>query len=397
MIAPHCSDRPLRVLVVTHYYAPHIGGIENVARREALGLAGQGMSVTVLSSGRRGEAPVDPGVRVSSVPALNILERFGIPFPLFRPLKLVRAAYGAVRRADVVHVHDTLYMTSWIVSLWCRILHIPLLVTQHVAYIDHPWRVVPMIQRLVFRTVGRGTWRRAIAVCYQNGRIRDTVASFGVPEERLVPLPNGVDLEQFAPVQSLEEKVAIRRRHGLPVDRQLVLFVGRLVQKKGYRHLVDAAEAQDEWSAVLVGAGSSVITSERTIHLGALDAKDVTDLYRACDLFVLPSTGEGFPLTMQEAMASGLPVVTTDDVGYGLYGMDHHRVMLLPPGAPGLGGCVADLLADPHRLLTMANYSRDFACANFDWDRHVATVKALLGHTDRTQFAPGPAAEVVRR
>ncbi len=265
------------------------------------------------------------------MPALNVLERFGIPFPLFRPLKLVRAAYAAVRRADVVHVHDTLYMSSWIVSLWCRILRTPLLVTQHVAYIDHSWRAVPKIQRVVFRTVGRGTWRRALAVCYQNGRIRDTVASFGIPEDRLVPLPNGVDLERFLPVRSIGEKAAIRRRYGLPVDRQLVLFVGRLVQKKGYRHLVDAAEEQDDWSAVLVGAGSPVTTSERTIHLGALDAQDVTELYRACDLFVLPSTGEGFPLTMQEAMASGLPVVTTDDAGYDLYGIDHRRVVLLLP------------------------------------------------------------------
>src|SRR5579872_1089214 len=76
------------VLVACHYYPPHVGGIEEVARAEALGLADTGFPVTVLTSspggrGVTGGVGVDAGIRVLRIPALNILQRFGVPFPLF--------------------------------------------------------------------------------------------------------------------------------------------------------------------------------------------------------------------------------------------------------------------------------------------------------------------------
>ncbi len=74
---------PLSVLLVCHYYPPHVGGIEEVARAEAQGLAAEGLAVTVLTSspGAAAAGTADPGVRVVRVPALNSFERFGVPFP----------------------------------------------------------------------------------------------------------------------------------------------------------------------------------------------------------------------------------------------------------------------------------------------------------------------------
>jgi hypothetical protein len=58
---------------------------------------------------------------------------------------------------------------------------------------------------------------------------------------------------------------------------------------------------------------------------------------------------------------------------------------------------VAELLADTSRLDTMASYSRDFARANFDWDRHVATLRTLMGHGDHPPFAAASPGEVMHR
>jgi len=366
----------MSVLVVCHYYPPHVGGIEEVARAQAVGLAARGDSVAVITSspGARSEAIVaDPGVRVIRVPALNVLQRFGVPFPLFSP-GLLREGWNEVRRADVVHLHDTLYLSSWVIALCCWLQRRPWVVTKHVAVVAHPWRCVAWAQRLVHGTVGAFVSRRAEVVFYVNTRVRDSLQSSGTSADRLAPLPNGVDLGAFTPSKSAEERVALRRRLELPPDRLVVLFVGRLVHKKGYRRLVEAAEGQASWIAVLVGDGDIVEHTSRVFPYGAQNHDTVRLLYQACDIFALPSQCEGFPLTVQEAMASGLPVVTTNDPGYDMYGLDPDFVALLAPQGPDLKDVIDALAADPLKRRSMARYSRRFAEDNFSWDGHVTTL-----------------------
>jgi D-inositol-3-phosphate glycosyltransferase len=111
-------------------------------------------------------------------------------------------------------------------------------------------------------------------------------------------------------------------------------------------------------------------------HLGALPPEAVAMAYRACDVFALPSTAEGFPLTVQEAMASGLPVVTTDDPGYAPYGLDRDQVSLLPREIPVLAAELRALAGDPRRRARMGEYSRTYAEKAFAWDDHVRTLVA---------------------
>jgi D-inositol-3-phosphate glycosyltransferase len=371
------DDLRREVLVVTHYYPPHVGGIEQVASAEANGLAQRGSDVTVLTSGstrRCATSELGSGVRVVRVPALNILERFGVPFPLFAPLALIRRGFSHVRSSAIVHIHDTLYLSSWVAAVCCRLFSRPLVVTQHVAVVAHPWRIVAAVQRLVYRTVGRYIWSTAATVFYLNNGVRDSLLRNGVSADRLAPLVNGVDLDTFAPVDSPVDRDQLRRSLGLPLDRPLVLFVGRLVPKKGYQHLVDAAIGQDRWTAVLAGAGDVVPPHPNVIVLGALDRDRVSAAYQACDLFVLPSESEGFPLTIQEAMASGLPVITNDDPGYAMYGLDRELVSLLPAGGSRLGEAIDRVLDDRPLRARMATYSRDFAEREFSWRAHLDTL-----------------------
>src|SRR5207248_3481763 len=89
-----------------------------------------------------------------------------------------------------------------------------------------------------------------------------------------------------------------------------------LVAKKGVHLALDAARHGD-FELVVVGPGNLPAGAPSNVTaLGALPPARVAELYRAADAFLLPSRGEGFPLTVQEAMASGLPVVLSDDPGY---------------------------------------------------------------------------------
>lgn len=372
------SARPPRVLLVSHYYPPHVGGIENVVRQEAEGLAARGADVTVLTSGPGSATTVEGGVRVVRIRAWNgAEERAGVPFPVFSPA-LAAAALRLSRRADVVHVHDCLYLSSWAAGLAARLTRTRRVHTQHVAVVDHPSGLVRAVQRAVYGTAGRFLLRGARSVFTLNASVAAFVRAHGARAERSHHLANGVDTELFRPAAA-GERAAARDRLGLPADRVLVLFVGRLVPKKGYDLLLAAHTPDAGYDLVFSGGGEAAALTGRpgVHHLGALPPEAVAEAYRACDVFALPSTAEGFPLTVQEAMASGLPVVTTDDPGYAPYGLDRDGVSLVARDVPALAAELRALAADPLRRARMGEYSRTYAERAFTWESHVRT---LLAH-----------------
>lgn len=374
---PSQPSRPLRVLLVSHYYPPHVGGIEMVVRQEAVRLAAAGAEVVVLTSGRRSASEVEDGVRVVRVAAWNGAERrAGVPFPVLSPRLLIRALRWA-RWADVVHVHDCLYLTSWAAGLAAAVTRTPLVLTQHVALVQHPSVLVRLVQQAVYAVAGRFLLGRARSVHTLNSAVTEFVVRLGARPERVRHLPNGVDTGLFRPAASEEESHRTRAALGLPGHRPLVLFVGRLVPKKGYDLLLEAADGS--FDLVFAGDGDTAGFAGRddVHHLGSLAPQDLARVYRACDVFALPSTAEGFPLTVQEAMSSGLPVVTTDDPGYAPYRLDGSQAVLVPRRVPELRAAVRELVRDRERRADMGSAARRYAETRFAWDAHVV---GLLEH-----------------
>jgi glycosyltransferase involved in cell wall biosynthesis len=390
-MSPHV--RSPRVLLVSHYYPPHVGGIENVVHQQAVHLARQGADVTVLTSGPRRTTTTDGDVRVVRVAAWNGTERRrGVPFPVLGP-GLITTATRWARWADVIHVHDCLYMTSWAAGAAAAVTRTPYLLTQHVGLVAHPSRVVRRVQRAVYRVAGRPLLRRAATVMVVNATVADFVHRHGVRPGGVTQFANGVDSALFRPVGSAADRVGLRRRLGLPTDRPLVLFVGRLVEKKGYDLLLRAADPAYDLVFAGDGSGGHRLGGRPGVHhLGALPPAELADVYRACDVFALPSESEGFPLTVQEAMASGLPVVTTDDPGYAPYGLDREHVTLLPRDAGRLRAALRALTGDPVRRDRAGAWSRRFAVAHFAWDEHAT---GLLRTYDRVLTGGSASARTV--
>ncbi|MDX3071861.1 glycosyltransferase family 4 protein [Streptomyces sp. MI02-7b] len=377
----------MRVLLVSHYYPPHVGGIENVVRMEAVHLAAQGVDVTVLTSGERTAITQEDGARIVRVAAWNGAEKAGVPFPVLSP-RLLTTALRWVRRADVVHVHDCLYLTSWAAGLAALLTRTPHLVTQHVALVQHPSALVRGVQRAVYAVAGRGLLRRARTVITLNASVADFVRRYGARPERARHLANGVDTALFRPAASAEERSLARKRFGLPGDRPLVLFVGRLVPKKGYDLLLSGYDPAAGYDLVFAGDGDSAALAGRpgVHHLGGLPPQELAEAYRACDVFALPSTAEGFPLTVQEAMACGLPVVTTDDPGYAPYRLDRSKVTLLDRDPGTIRSALSALAGDGPRRELMGRYAHGLATTSFAWEAHVSTL------TQYYRAATGPAA-----
>jgi D-inositol-3-phosphate glycosyltransferase len=327
-----------------------------------------GYRVVVLTSrweSAQQEDEARTGVEVIRISCSHLLENlFFIPFPLFSP-RLFSEAWKQLRRADIVHINDVFYLSSWVVAALASVARKPILLTQHVAMVEHPSTLVMWVQRLVYATAGRWIFSRARSIIVYNENVRAFLRARGVPDARILLLANGIDTGLFRPA-GLDERRAIRSRFGLPRDRPLVLFVGRLVEKKGFHILLDARDAG--FDLVFAGPGSIPESARMEgVHwLGPLDQAQTAELYRACDLFAFPAVGEVFTLVMQEAMASGLPVLTTDDPAYGDSMVSDH-IVLCRRQADCFREAINGLLADRGRLSALASRSRELAVRHFDW------------------------------
>lgn len=297
----------MRIVEITHYMPPHMGGIERVAAALTDGLRARGHEVSWLGFAD-GAPPSDPS-RVA-VPAWNLLERrIGLPYPIWTP-RALRTLVAHVQRAEVVHVHDCLYMGSAMAALSCARAGRPLLVTQHVGYVPFG-AALDRVQGLAYRTLGRAVLSAADARVSCSSHVVDWLRSAGIDAPFAI-IPNAVGTERFA-VRA--DRSALRRARGIGDGARVVLFVGRLVDKKGIRRVLAARGAFETW---VVGDGVRRDEVERAgVRFDAqIPAEQMGEVYAAADLLVLPSHGEGLPLTVQEALLSGLPVVVSDDPSF---------------------------------------------------------------------------------
>jgi len=156
------------------------------------------------------------------------------------------------------------------------------------------------------------------------------------------------------------------------------------VAKKGVdAALAACAHAQGAFELCVVGPGRPPATVPAHVELrGPEPPERVAELYRAADAFLLPSRGEGFPVTAQEAMASGLPTVLADDPGYPDYVAGAGAgVRLTRAEGPALAAALTELLADETRRRAAGASAAAHARATFSWaraaDEHLALYERL--------------------
>jgi glycosyltransferase involved in cell wall biosynthesis len=382
----------MRVLFASHYALPHLGGIEVAVDAVARVLAARGHDVChVASRARRAgeEEGAEPdGYRVLRVPALNVQEeRLGVPYPVFAP-SLLPILRREVARADVVHAHGVLYQSAALALWLARVApgRPVRAVTEHVGHVDYASPVLDAAQRAAFATIGRAAARSAEGIVVLNDKVEAEMRALA-PGRLIARIHNGVDGGRYRPPEPGERE---RLRAALGWDeRPRVLFVGRLVAKKGLDHALAAAlAASGAWELVVVGPGEPPRGTPPGVELlGAVAPARAAELYRAADAFLLPSRGEGFPITAQEAMASGLPVVLADEPGYAPYvdGADG-GVRLAPTDATALVAAVGAVLADPGAGSRAADHAR----RAFSWERaaseHEALWRRLGGGTGRRRL-----------
>ena len=302
-------------------------------------------------------------------------------------LEMVRDTAGV----DLLHSH------TWYANLAGHVgglLHgVPHVITAHSLEPLRPWKI---------EQLGGGyrvsSWVEATAyshaqaiIAVSEGMRRDILAAYPqVDPSRVHVVHNGIDTDAYRPDASVEAL----ERHGVPLDRPYVLFVGRITRQKGLAHLLAAARDFTEGTVLVLCASSpdtpeigeeiaqavEVLRAERGAdsviwieEQASLD--DVRQLLTHARVFACPSVYEPLGIVNLEAMACEAPVVASAVGGIPEVVVDGVTGLLVAydPADPaaletGLADAINALVADPARAKAMGRAGRARAIADFSWD-----------------------------
>jgi glycosyltransferase involved in cell wall biosynthesis len=299
----------LRLLEFCDYYGPSsMGGSERVARAVNRELAAMGASICVVSAAN-GPAFDDEGVDVERRPAVDLTRVAGVQLSLARGY--TRAAARVVERVrpHVLYAHTVHFHGSLVAARLARRHGIPLVTVVHVASTEALRGRAGALAALHDRTIARSILARSSAVVAVSPVVAAHAVRLGAPRSRVFTALNGVDHERFRPSPE-------------PAGRTRVLYVGRLVENKGVRVLLDAARLAwrrgADFDLVFAGDGplrkrlerAAAAESARVTFVGHVD--DVPAHLAAAHVVVRPSYTEGMPLAVLEALAARRCVLVSD-------------------------------------------------------------------------------------
>lgn len=298
-------------------YLPHVGGVETFTANLAHQLVLGGDGVCVVTSARAGTPEVETqedGVRIVRLPSTQLM---GGRLPLSRHGSRERSLLSAVSGlgVDRVLVNTRFYGTSVTGLQFARDLHVPAVLLDHgSAWLTfgrgealdaaaHAWE-----RRMTAKDVSLGATFAGISE-----KSAAWLSTFGIKTSLVIP--NAIDAAAFRGESSGRD---FRFELGIPNDKTLVVFVGRLAPEKGPERLLAAMELLGERCAcVLAGEGTLRPQLERGLHanahlVGNLGHADLSALLSQADVFCLPTRSEGFCTSLLEAGAWGVPCVVPD-------------------------------------------------------------------------------------
>jgi D-inositol-3-phosphate glycosyltransferase len=358
----------LRVLLVSANFRPRIGGVERFTEILAGGLAKRGHEVTVVCC-RYEDAPLTErlgDVTVERVPATYVLDhRLNVPYPVPDPLRLVRTLRRHLGEAELVHVQDVLYATSLPALALARTSRTPSVLTQHVGFVPQGSVALDAVERAALATVGQCV-RLATTVATLNPAVAAWVEEqWNVRDVRVLP----VGIPRPVPGADRDE---VRRSFGLPSDRFVALFVGRDVPKKG----LDVFLAADDPAYELVAVTDRPAEPGGPTVIPFMSPDRLEQLMSCSDAFVLPSEGEGVPLSIQEALAAGLPVVTTYQPGYERF-LSADDVLYVEREPRAVRAALQRLAGEPELRKRLSERALVVAERHFGVDQFVEAYEAL--------------------
>jgi len=386
-------QKPVRVLLICDSYPPVLGGSEIEAQRVSAAMIRRGHQVQVLCAGGPPMPPLRDWIDPAGVPVSILTRRSrGRKKHWVFAYEVAYAIWSRRQSYDVVYF----LMQGLHLAAGLPVAH---LLKKPIVMKIGGSRVVPEMRR---SRAGRWEldwmqqWRVPVMVLNE-GMIEEALAD-GFVRDQLVWMPNPVDIDEFRPAQP-GESTAWRESHGIPLDAQVIVYVGRLSHEKGLRELIGgfARVAAQAPKALLLLVGDGAMRPELEQFVGELGlnpgqirftgrvaAAEIPFWLRASDIFSLTSPSEGFSCALVEAMAVGLPsVVSAIPANLQLVEEGVHGLTVPFDDREAIGQAFLRLLGDCELRQSMGNAAHQRVVDNYSTvkvvERYEALFNGLLG------------------
>lgn len=356
--------------MLCHNYSPHPGGLEVMVQQLCLRLARRHEVVLVTSSwdGARGKSH-ESGLEIHRLPMVHVTEDLGVPYPVpLGPGSL--AAIRALRSVDLLHAHGALYTTSILGAALSRARSRPLVLTEHVGFVEYKKQVLNSVQRAAWKVIGDRVVKTSAVVATYNTRVQKWLGD-RFPGKAVRYVGNGVAVETFRP-RDAEERAALRRSFGLPQDELLLLTAARASEKKNVESVLRIPRRGFH---LVVCGWRRGLQEERLTDLGVVPHERMADLFGCVDMMVHAAEGEGLPLAVQEALSCGVPLALLWDEGYS--GWISQDAVLSCPTLPALVQGIAELATSADRRRELSSRARQWAQERWSWDATVSAYEQL--------------------
>ncbi len=327
-------------------------------------------------------------IRYHKVPAVTcpkILE--GITFLVFSTIILAVLSLLRKRDFDIIHSTDYVFSTDVITSHFCEreglrleeanIIEIPhKSLSQKLKALDHRTyrRLQAFVEGLAF---GRNSSKARIVV--SQSMKREFVRHYGDATKDIIVIPNGVDLQKFNPANRILCRNRVRQKHGISSGDFTLMFAGSYWERKGLRYVIEALSLvpRPDVKLLIVGSGDekyygrlAELKQVRKRIVFASHRNNLGEYYAASDVFVFPTIYEPFGLVIIEAMASGLPVITSRVAGAADVIIDGVNGLLItdPGDIKDLAAKIKLLLSNADLRKAIGERARETA-EELSWDR----------------------------
>jgi len=299
----------MKIGQISHVYLPNIGGIENYVYRLSSFLQSRNEKVTIYTTDLASNSC--DRKEANAVYCRTTFSIMRIPFSL-EFIKILRKSED-----DIYHIHGYEFFTSLLAIILLK--NKPKVLTQHGVEIDI-CNLELYVLNILYRPVAYYILKNVdtIIVLGENDK-KILLNTFNISPTKIIAIPNGIEIDMFCSIEA--NNINFVERHELRRNSFKILFVSRLVETKNAHVLISAfvKYIKEDAELIIIGQGESSYISklrslaDRRVHLlGVISVEELVAAYNTSDLYVfLGELSEGMPTTILEAMACGLPVITT--------------------------------------------------------------------------------------
>ena len=367
---PKLNVGPLRIGLFTDTYAPQVNGVSISLQLVSEGLQRAGHQVTIFAP--RIPGYTDDQAGVVRLPSLKYLND---PPIYVAVLGTPRSTWSLTRKHfDVLHAHSPLTV-GLLAYFTASTKNLPLIYTYHTSITDYTHYLKVIGGTGVIRHAAR--WFSTTST-----NLGDQIVVPSPKFQRLLleqkvtkpihTIPNGIDLSQF---KAAKNPGSFRSRLGLKPDAPILLSMGRVDPEKRLDFLIDAfalmADRVPEAQLVFAGDGSArkkleahaatTKVNARIHFLGMVNRAEMPDLLHDATIFLSASTTEVHPISVIEAIASGLPLVAVQDEAFEGMIVENENGHLTPLDVDAFSDTLVKLLADPEKLVRYGKRSTELS------------------------------------